>query len=75
MERADHTVPSLQSLILSASVERTGPAARAILSRVDSLSESERLDWARQRLHAAGAHAETVGRFLALYAKADVTGR
>lgn len=57
---------SLQSLILLAPRDRTGPAARAILSRVDVLPESEQLEWARLRLPAAGAHAELLGQILGL---------
>ena len=57
---------SLRLLILSAPAERMGPAARAVLSRVAAPSESERTDCARQRLSAAGMHAETVGRLLDL---------
>jgi hypothetical protein len=57
---------SLRLLILSAPMERTGSVARVILSRDELLSESERIDWARQRLCAAGVHAEMLGRILDL---------
>jgi hypothetical protein len=56
----------LQSLILLAPRDRTGPAARAILARVDVLPENEQLEWARLRLPAAGAHAELLGQILGL---------
>jgi hypothetical protein len=56
----------LQSLILSAPRDRMGVAARAILSRVDVLPESERLEWARLRLPTAGADAELLGQILGL---------
>ncbi len=57
---------SLRLLILAAPMESTGPVARAVLARVGGLSEDERIDWARQRLSAAGAQAETLGRILNL---------
>jgi hypothetical protein len=62
---SDHHVPaSLRLLILLAPVDRTGPVARAILSHVGVLSESDQIAWARQRLPAAGAHAEALGLIL-----------
>jgi len=62
----DHAPASLRLLILSAPPERTGSVARAILSRDGLLSESERIDWARQRLCACGAHAEMLAQILDL---------
>jgi len=62
----DLPLSCLQSLILSAPKDRTGPAARAILSRVDVLPENEQLEWARLRLPAAGVHAESLGQILGL---------
>lgn len=59
-----HSPASLALLIRTAPPERTGQAARAILAGAGNLSGSGRRDWARERLHVAGAHAETLGRIL-----------
>jgi hypothetical protein len=59
-----HSAASLQLLINTAPVEKTGSSARAVLAGLGKLSESDRLDWARERLPAAGAHAETLARIL-----------
>lgn len=61
-----HPPASLQLLINTAPVDRTGPAARAVLAGLGNLSESDRRDWARERLPAAGAHAETLARILGM---------
>lgn len=62
----DHAPSSLQMLINTAPVERTGPAARAVLAGLGNLSESDRISWAKERLPAAGVHAETLGRILSM---------
>jgi hypothetical protein len=61
-----HSPASLQLLINTAPVERMGTAARAVLAGLVNLSESDRLDWARERLPAAGVHAEILGRILGM---------
>lgn len=62
----DQSLAALRLLILSAPLDKTGAAARAVLSRADILPESEQLEWARQRLPAAGAHAELLGQMMGL---------
>lgn len=62
LSQQSETTP-LQSLIWSAPADRTGTAARAILS-CGSFSASEWRDWATQRLPTAGSNAELLGRIL-----------
>lgn len=57
---------AVRALILGAPVERMGVVARAILSHPEVLPESERHEWARQRLPAAGPYVEAIGQVLAL---------
>lgn len=61
-----HSSASLQLLIDTAPAERTGPVARAVLAGLGNLPECDRLGWARERLPAAGVHAETLARILGL---------
>jgi len=61
-----HSPASLQLLINTAPVERMGTAARAVLAGLGNLSRSDRLDWARERLPVAGAHAETLAGILGM---------
>jgi hypothetical protein len=63
---ADHAPDAVRSLILSAPVGRTGPVAHAILCGVGDLAESDRVEWAKERLCVAGAHAEALEMILGL---------
>lgn len=56
---------SLRMLILSAPPERTGAAAHAVLANPTLLNAGEHAEWAKRRLPAGRAHAETLWTILA----------
>lgn len=59
---------SLRMLVLSAPLERTGAAARAVLTAPRILNPGEHVDWAKQRLSDGRAHAEALWAILELAA-------
>jgi hypothetical protein len=62
----DEDVFAMRSLIVGAPAQWTGVVTRAILSHPEVLPESERREWARQRLPVAGPYVEAIGQVLAL---------
>jgi len=57
---------AMRALIVSAPMQWIGVVARAILSHPAALPQSERHEWARQRLPLAGPHVDLIGQVLGL---------